>query len=108
MILRQALHAIVFDKHLGLAWRGKRDPAHARASGRKKGKCFRLDEIVALQLLAERVHVKRSSYLSYELNLVLADGERVNLVDHAKNKVLQGEAATLGRFLDVPVLAGPP
>ena len=40
---------------------------------------------------------------SYELNLVLQDGERLNVVDHGSFDVLREDAAKLGEFLGVPV-----
>ena len=106
LMLHGALQTIVFDKDRGLTWRG-RDPRDRTSDERNEDICFRLEEIVALQLLAERVQVKRSSYLSHELNLVLRSGERLNLVDHVREKILVDEAETLGHFLDVPVLRRP-
>ncbi len=45
----------------------------------------------------------KSSYYSYELNLVLDDGSRINVVDHGNLDRLRGDAQTLSRFLDKPV-----
>ena len=45
----------------------------------------------------------KNSYYSYELNLVLEDGSRVNVVDQGNLKRLRSDAQTLSRFLDKPV-----
>ena len=45
----------------------------------------------------------KSSYTSYELNLVLDDGSRINVVDHGNLDRLRGDATTLSRFLSKPV-----
>jgi hypothetical protein len=45
----------------------------------------------------------KNSYYSYELNLVLDDGSRINVVDHGNLDRLRSDAQTLSRFLDKPV-----
>jgi hypothetical protein len=59
--------------------------------------------IHALQIIRERVSGNKRRYWSYELNLVLQDGQRCNLMDHANLSRLQEDAQTLGRLLGVPV-----
>lgn len=51
-------------------------------------------EIYALQIVRERISGK-TSYWSYELNLVLRDGERKNVVDHGNLESLRTDARTL-------------
>ncbi len=91
---------VVFDKSIGLYWKGKRpaNPAHA-----KPGKWTRLSNIIGIQLLSEYVSGSESSYHSYELNLVLEDGSRLNVVDHGKSDALAKDAQKLAHFLNVPV-----
>jgi hypothetical protein len=60
-------------------------------------------DVVALQLLPEWVVAQRSRYWSYELNLVLADGSRVGLMDHGSLDAMRDDAARLGALLGVPV-----
>ena len=45
----------------------------------------------------------KSSYYSYELNLVLSDGTRLNIVDHGDLRRVRRDGATLARFLGVPL-----
>jgi len=64
-----------------------------------------LDDVRAVQVIRERVTSSDSgkSYDSYEINLVEADGNRLNLVDHSNQAVIREDARALGAFLDVPV-----
>ena len=50
-------------------------------------------------------HVKggKSDYKSYEMNLVLKDGERILVIDHGDQKQVESDAAMLAVFLNVPV-----
>ncbi len=55
--------------------------------------------IQAIQLLKEFVRTKNSSYHSYELNLVLTDGTRVNVVDHADLPSIRADAERIRRMI---------
>jgi len=56
--------------------------------------------VLLLQLLSEYVSGDKSSYYSYELNLVLDEASRINVVDHENLEQLRGDARTLAQFLD--------
>ncbi len=65
-------------------------------------------DIYAIQLFKKRVWSETSeggsfTYISYELNLVFKDGERINIMDHAKGEYVDDSAETLGQFLNIPV-----
>jgi hypothetical protein len=92
----------VFDQARAMFWRGRRQPAMMSTSG-QKGASTPLSAIHALQLISEYVSGDKSSYYSYELNLVLADGNRINVVDHGNLEHLRADAQTLGRFLGKPI-----
>lgn len=68
----------------------------------------RLSDIYAIQLLSEYVHTqkKRNRYKSYELNLVLKDKTRLNVVDYGNRKSIEEDSNVLSRFLDVPLWDG--
>ncbi|NLF67524.1 MAG: hypothetical protein GX575_00570 [Candidatus Anammoximicrobium sp.] len=96
---------LVFDKASGYFWRGRRDPQMALL-GAAEGEFTPLPKIHAIQILSERCQSggkSRSTYYSYELNLVLHDGTRVHVVDHGHSAHLRDDAAALGKFLAVPV-----
>lgn len=93
---------IVFDKRRGYYCKGRKTPVKGYSRGQLKNFAA-LEEIHALQLLREYCRSDKSSYYSYELNLVLKDGRRMNVVDHGNRKQLQEDARMLGVFLGVPV-----
>jgi hypothetical protein len=92
----------VFDRNLGWFWKG---PVAARTERdfHKLKFAVPLNNIQALQLLAEHVSGSKSSYYSYELNLVLKDGRRINVMDHGNQDALRADADKLASFLGVPV-----
>jgi hypothetical protein len=92
----------VFDQSRASFWRGRKEPAMLDAAGRSENSTP-LSSIHALQLLTEYVSGNKSSYYSYELNLVLNDGSRINVVDHGNLERLRSEAQTLSQFLGKPV-----
>ncbi len=93
---------IVFDKSRGFFWKGRKardgvfnsdSPKHFAA----------LEEIHALQLISEYCRGSKRSYYSYELNLVLRDGKRINVMDHGDCDKLREDAESLSQFLARPV-----
>ena len=92
----------VFDRTRAFFWRGRKGPEMMGAGGGSDSS-VPLSSIHALQLLSEYVTGNKSSYYSYELNLVLDDGSRINVVDHGNLDRLRSDAETLSRFLDKPV-----
>lgn len=62
-----------------------------------------LSKIIALQLIGEIVSGNDSNYSSFELNIVMDDGERFNVVDHGNLKSLIRDAEWLSEFLSVPI-----
>lgn len=93
---------IVFDLQNGYFWKGRKDPERVFDINKIKH-CVRLKEIHALQVLSEYCSGNKTSYYSYELNLVLKDGTRLNVVDHGNLKKLREDAGKLAKFLNKPV-----
>ena len=93
---------IVFDQMRVLFWKGR-----PREGGRISRESFttacELSRIHALQIIAEHCRGSKSSYYSYELNLVLDDASRLNVVDHGALRAMKRDAAKLAGFLNVPV-----
>lgn len=93
---------VVFDKVSGYFWKGRKGPGTVlgpqAAENMKK-----LEEIHALQIVREWCTGNKSSYYSYELNLVFHDGSRENVADHGNLQKLVEDAERLGGFLGVPV-----
>lgn len=103
-LLVHSLRSRIFDPQLQLYWAGRaRRPPHPEND--KVEQC-RFDEIHAIQLLAESVNGE-TSYISYEINLVLNDGRRLNVSDYGHATGAAEDAELLARFLDVPVWSSP-
>ena len=93
---------IVFDKQSGFFWKGRKAPR--LVFKRETIKYFaELHELHSLQLVSEYCSGKKSSYYSYELNLILKNGKRINVVDHGNLEKLREDSSTLSSFLDKPV-----
>ena len=62
-----------------------------------------LSDIVAIQIIGEVIQSDNSSYNSFELNLVLNDASRINVIDHGNLKSIIEDAQYLSEFLNVPI-----
>ena len=61
-------------------------------------------EVHSIQLLDEEVRrTSESMFWSYELNLVLSNGKRINLIDHGNQREIRWDAGDLSRMIDVPI-----
>lgn len=96
---------IVFDKQSNLFWKGRKSPhkMYRRSYTPKNKNSVELENIHALQLLSEYCSSNKSSYYSYELNLILNNGERINVIDHGSKNKIREDAETLSQFLGKPV-----
>lgn len=93
---------IVFDNFLGLYWKGRKAPN--RDIEYTNPELFtKLCDIHALQIIAEYVRSNKNSYYSYELNLVMDNGNRQNVIDHGNISSIRADASKLAQFLNVPV-----
>lgn len=93
-VIYKAEQPVVFDKRRGVYRKGWPGRERTIALGRIRG----------LQILSEFCHgSKNSHYYSYELNLVLDDASRANVVDHGNLKRSRKDAEALSRFLGVQV-----
>lgn len=93
---------VIFDKTMGLYWKGWKSPERYLVKTEEKNS-IRISKIHAIQIIPELVRSDNKSYVSYELNLVLRDGSRMNVVDHGNPLKLRDDSEKLAEFLDVPV-----
>ncbi len=98
LLLISGTTPIVFDKGVGYFWRGRKSPQEVSDIAAIK-KCAPLDQIHAIQLVSEWVHSSKSSYYSYELNLVLEDARRITVIDHGNLRWIREDAKKLSEFL---------
>jgi hypothetical protein len=93
---------VIFDRTKGMYWKGWKAPkGYLAQDSVKEGS--RIGNIHAIQILAEFVRGDKSSYYSYELNLVMKDGSRMNVIDHGSAIKIREDAKILSEFLGVPV-----
>jgi hypothetical protein len=99
-----SLSPITFDKRRGAYWKKRVGPYESETLQRLRHPT-RLDRIHALQLVSETCKLEDSnrSYESHELNLIMTDATRVNIVDHWDLDGLRDDANALGSFLGRPL-----
>jgi hypothetical protein len=100
-MLRWMSRRIVFDCGIEKFWKDHREPRDIPLG--KEKDLISFDEIRALQLIRERISSSKRSYYSYEFNLVLNDGSRLNVLDHGSGNHLLYEMAFLSLAIDKPL-----
>lgn len=93
---------VVFDRREDWFYKGKRSPAEDPSLGSGKDACP-LSRIRAIQIVPERVSSRNGGFGSWEINAVLEDGSRRNVVDHGSEAAVRTDAAALASFLSVPL-----
>ncbi|MGF1688452.1 hypothetical protein L4C36_17490 [Photobacterium japonica] len=91
---------LTFDKAQGVYFRGQYEPGMTSVNRQKQGQ---LADIYSLQILSEHLHSGISPFISYELNLVFENGERVNVMDHGDLSALEDSAMRLAELTHVPI-----
>jgi hypothetical protein len=104
-ILRVFTTPVIFDTGMGYFWKGRIKPEELFLNTPEalRDKIVPLQNVRALQILAEHCRGNKSSYYSYELNLVLHNGSRVNVVDHGDLAKLRADAQQLSALTGKPV-----
>ncbi|WP_179319735.1 hypothetical protein [Winogradskyella helgolandensis] len=92
----------VFDKQQGLYYTTYQFKLH-KSRRQHSEDYLPLKSIVAIQIIGEHVQSDDGSYKSFELNLVLDDASRRNVVDHGNLKSIINDAEMLSAFLNVPI-----
>lgn len=93
--------SIIFDKSVGAFWAGKQ-PSAAKLETASDTWC-KIEDIAGIQVISEQIGWEKFDMVSYELNLVLKDSRRLNVVDHGNLNQLKSDAIRLSKFLKVPV-----
>jgi hypothetical protein len=96
----------IFDRSIGYYWKGKNE--HLVNNIRNLKENCEIRDIYAIQILQEYCQSSSSSggsssYYSYELNLVLSNGNRINVIDHGRLSLIRKDAKALSEFLNIPV-----
>lgn len=104
LIVRRHRLPIVFDRQLGWFWRG-----HPRAPGSadiaRLKEATRLAEIRAVQLVTgQQMRTPYATWDTWELNLILKNGQRLPVISHGNLKALRQDATTLANWLALPLV----
>lgn len=97
----------IFDFSMGCYWKGRRTP-NPYSNEWPKGSC-RISDIHAVQIIRELCTSSsssngyRSTFYSYEINLVFQDGNRLNIIDHGNVDLILQDGNTLVQRLNVPL-----
>jgi hypothetical protein len=102
LTLRKNKIPIVLDKVTGRCWKGRKGPDQ-KPELMDSDLVPRLNEIHAIQLLSQYVRSDKKSYYLYELNIVMNDGKRHNIMKHGSKRFIRSDAEVISRFLDIPV-----
>jgi hypothetical protein len=92
----------VFDRTRGYFVKSRKRPEQVTDPSILKN-YVTLHRIHAVQLVSEFCKGDKSRYFSYELNLVLDDGSRLNVIDHGNLQAARADAQTLAAFLGKPL-----
>ena len=90
-----------FDKGNGYYYKGFGNPQVKKNS--RLFKKIALKDLAALQIIGESVSGSKSRYNSFELNLVLKNGTRTNVIDHGNLKSIINDTEELSSFLELPI-----
>jgi hypothetical protein len=101
-LFRQATRRIIFDKDQGFFWKSRFGPKEV--PNRDSIKVIkRLSDIHAIQVISEEVSSSEHNYESFEINLVMHSGDRINLVDHGGYGQIVVDSVLLAKFLSIPI-----
>ena len=95
---------IVFDKRSGVFIKGKKAFKGKQGASEIKG---RLKDIYSLQIIPEHYVYDEGQILTYEINLVQNDGNRIHLIDQGNFNIVEQQVNTLSKFLGVPIWIKP-
>ena len=93
---------IIFDRQNGYFYTGKPKMLYGLIDPTDKS-VIPLSSIRTLQIIPEKVSTRNSNFLSYEINLVLDNKKRINIVDYSDLSKIQADSKLLWEYLWVPV-----
>lgn len=102
LLVRQMMTPAIFDFADRYYCKNWKKPEHQMHPEQLNG-FIQLDDVHALQILAKNCSLGPYAYTSYELNLVLKDGSRHNVIDHPQRESIRREAWQLSDALRIPV-----
>lgn len=96
----------VFDTFYNCYYKGHKKPDPMMGDKNKHATLIDLNKVKAVQVIKEHIRSNKSNYHSYEINLVLEDASRINVIDHGKHQAVIEDAEKLSQELGVPLWDG--
>ena len=103
---------INLDRKLKALWKGRVEASAVINKSSIDG-YTPLNKLHAVQVIEESVsgsgdedNGRSNSYDSYEVNLVMSDGKRVNILDHGNKKAIDEDSKTIASLFKVPLWDG--
>lgn len=100
----------VFDLSSGMYWQGRGEVGQVCEHGYISRDEFSLKKICALQIVTKWCKDSSSThkgFYGHELNMVLVDSSRINLLNQEDKRSLTSDARELSAFLGVPIWSAP-
>lgn len=89
----------IFDNNKRIFYKGKYDSKKDR--GEKEVILY--ENIYAIQIISEMIRKEKTYFTSYEVNLVLNDTTRINVLDHSNLSSILKDTKMLSQYLNVPI-----
>lgn len=93
---------IVFDKISGRFWKGRNGPDKFPDKDTSDLAPY-LRDVHAIQLISQYVKSDKSSYYVYEMNFVMKDTRRYNVIRHGGKRQIRRDAEKMSAFIGKPV-----
>lgn len=93
---------IVFDKITGRFWKGREGPDKFPDKDTSDLAPY-LRDVHAIQLISQYVKSDKSSYYVYEMNFVMKDTKRYNVMRHGGKRQIRRDAEKMAAFIGKPV-----
>lgn len=103
-LLYHSMKPKIFDKNFGYYWHSYKKPRFSLFN--PSDKHIKLNEIHAIQLIPRYNEPPKGggwSYYNFELNIILLDKRRMNVICHKDLRQIRQDATILSDFLDVPI-----
>lgn len=98
---RKLSEKVIFDKLKNRLWVDK--PGNEKSKTDLINNSLKLSDVYAIQLISKYLKGNNNSYYIYEMNVVMADTNRYNVMRHGKKRQIRRDAKKLSKFLGKPV-----
>jgi len=98
---RKLSEKMIFDKLKNRLWVDK--PGKVKSKTDHIDNALKLSDVCAIQLISKYLRGNNKSYYIYEMNIVMSDTNRYNILRHGNKRQIRRDAKKLSKFLGKPV-----